>query len=56
MSRAEAGHAVFAAHVLLAGLHIDLVEEMIAGGLSIEEIRQAQGAHARALIDGAWFR
>jgi AcrR family transcriptional regulator len=49
---AKAGDAVFAAHVLLAGLHIDLVEEMIAGGLSIEQIRQAQAAHAKALISG----
>jgi len=50
---AKAGDAVFAAHVLLAGLHIDLVETMIAGGLSIEAIRRAQAAHARALIGGA---
>jgi phosphoribosylanthranilate isomerase len=52
---AEAGDAVFDAHVLLAGLHIDLVEEMIAGGLSLEAIRQAIAAHARAVIDSARF-
>lgn len=45
------GSAVFTAHVLLAGLHIDLVETMIAGGLSIPAIRQAQAAHARAVIE-----
>ncbi len=50
---AKAGDAVFAGHVLLAGLHIDLVEAMIAGGLSLEAIRQAQAAHARAVIDSA---
>jgi phosphoribosylanthranilate isomerase len=52
---AESGAAVFDVHVLHAGLHIDLVEEMIAGGLSLEAIRQAQAAHARAVIDSAWF-
>jgi len=52
---AKAGDAVFEAHVLLAGLHIDLVEVMIAGGLSLEAIRQAQAAHARAMIDSARF-
>ncbi len=46
-----AGDAVFAGHVLLAGLHIDLVETMIAGGLSVKEIRQAQAAHAKAAIE-----
>jgi AcrR family transcriptional regulator len=50
--RARPDDAVFAAHVLLAGLHIDLIEEMIAGGLSVEEIRQAQATHARVLISG----
>jgi hypothetical protein len=50
---AKAANAVFASHVLLAGLHIDLVEEMIAGGLSLEAIRQAQAAHARAVINSA---
>jgi AcrR family transcriptional regulator len=50
---AKAGAAVFAGHALLAGLHIDLVEEMIAGGLSVEAIREAQAAHARAVIDSA---
>ena len=50
---AKAGAAVFAGHVLLAGLHIDLIEEMIAGGLSVEAIREAQAAHARAVIDSA---
>jgi AcrR family transcriptional regulator len=49
---AKAGDAVFAGHVLLAGLHIDLVEEMIAGGLSLEAIREAQAAHVRSMIDG----
>ncbi|RXH55468.1 hypothetical protein GRAN_2325 [Granulicella sibirica] len=42
-----------AAHVLLAGLHTDLVEEMIAERLTIEPIRKAQAAHVRAAIDSA---
>jgi AcrR family transcriptional regulator len=50
---AKAGDAIFAGHALLAGLHIDLVEEMIAGGLSVKAIQQAQAAHARAVIDSA---
>ena len=40
----------YAAHVLLAAMHIDLVEEMIAGGLSFEMIQQAQAQHLEALI------
>jgi hypothetical protein len=40
----------YVAHALLAALHVDLVEEMIAGGLSIEEIRGAQAAHVRLAI------
>jgi phosphoribosylanthranilate isomerase len=50
---AKPAHAIFAAHVLLAGSPIDLVKSMIAGGLSIDTIRQAQAAHARAMIDTA---
>jgi AcrR family transcriptional regulator len=50
---AKASDAVFAGHVLLAGLHIDLVETMIAGGLSVKAIRKAQAAHVKVVIDGA---
>jgi AcrR family transcriptional regulator len=46
----EAGECVFAAHVLLAGVHLDLVESMLAGGLSVKAIRKAQSAHVRSLI------
>ncbi|GGH07697.1 TetR/AcrR family transcriptional regulator [Silvibacterium dinghuense] len=45
--------AGYAAHVLLAAIHIDLVEDMMAGGLSPASIRQAQAAHVRALISNA---
>jgi len=45
--------AGYAAHVLLAALHIDLVEELLATGLSPQAIRRAQAAHARAVIDDA---
>lgn len=47
------GSAGYAAHVLLAAMHIDLVEEMIAGGLSYKSIKQAQAAHLKALIHSA---
>jgi len=43
----------YAAHVLLAALHIDLIEELLANGLSLPAIRRAQAAHARAVIDDA---
>ena len=45
--------AGYAAHVLLAAMHIDLLEEMIAGGLSYEGIKQAQAIHLKALIHSA---
>ncbi len=52
-SAAPGMHAVWAsygAHVLLAALHIDLVEEMLASGLTVGEIRRAQAAHAEAVM------
>jgi len=49
--QALANESVYAAHALLAALHIDLIEEMLAGGLSLPEIRQAQASHARAVVD-----
>ena len=45
------GEAVYTAHALLAALHIDLIEEMLANGLSLEAIRQAQAARVRAVGD-----
>ena len=45
-----AGRSEYAAHVLLAALHIDLVEELLVSGLSLAAIRQAQAAHARSII------
>jgi AcrR family transcriptional regulator len=50
---AMADEAGYAAHVLLAALHIDLIEELLANGLSLQAIRRAQAAHARAVIDDA---
>ncbi len=53
---ADAGHGVttedatYLAHALLAALHIDLVEELLAGGLPLHVIRSAQAAHVRAII------
>jgi AcrR family transcriptional regulator len=46
-----ADDAGYAAHVLLAALHIDLVEELLATGRSPQAIRRAQAALARAVID-----
>ena len=50
---ASAEETGYAAHALLAALHVDLVEEMLASGYSLAAIRDAQAAHVRALIDGA---
>jgi AcrR family transcriptional regulator len=47
----EADDAGYAAHVLLAALHIDLVEELLATGRSPQAIRRAQAALARAVMD-----
>jgi AcrR family transcriptional regulator len=50
---ATAKEAGYAAHVLLAALHIDLIEELLTNGLSLQAIRRAQAAHARAVIEDA---
>jgi AcrR family transcriptional regulator len=52
-SGAAADEAGYSAHVLLGALHIDLIEEMLATGRSSSEIRSAQAALARAVIDDA---
>ncbi len=51
MGQSMAGEALYTAHALLAALHIDLIEEMLASGLSLQAIRHAQAARARAVID-----
>jgi AcrR family transcriptional regulator len=50
MPRATAGDAGYTAHVLLAAIHIDLVEELLAGGRTPEQIRRSQAALAKAVI------
>jgi AcrR family transcriptional regulator len=50
---AKPDEAGYAAHALLAALHIDLIEELLASGLSLQATRAAQAAHARAVIDDA---
>lgn len=45
--------AGYAAHVLLAALDINLIDELLATGRTLQEIRQSQAALARALINGA---
>lgn len=44
--------AEYAAHTLLAALNIDLIDELLNTGLSVDEIRRAQTAHALAVIVG----
>jgi AcrR family transcriptional regulator len=48
-----ADETVYAAHALLAALHIDLIEELLANGVSLQAIRCSQATHARAVIDDA---
>jgi hypothetical protein len=50
-SQSMPGEALYAAHALLAALHIDIIAEMHASGLSLQAIRQAQAARATAVID-----
>ncbi|MFD2418721.1 TetR/AcrR family transcriptional regulator [Amycolatopsis pigmentata] len=45
-----AGDTGYAAHVLLSALRIDLVEELLAGGRSPEDIRRSQATLARAVV------
>ncbi|MCB8877461.1 TetR/AcrR family transcriptional regulator [Acidisoma silvae] len=52
MGRSTASEALYTAHALLAALHIDLIEEMLASGLSLPAIRKEQGARVRTVIDG----
>ncbi|GAP26030.1 TetR family transcriptional regulator [Gluconobacter frateurii NBRC 101659] len=40
------GAALYNAHALLAALHIDLIEDMLANGLSLDTIREAQARRA----------
>jgi AcrR family transcriptional regulator len=48
-----ADDADYTAHALLAALHIDLVDELLAAGRSPDAIRRSQGALVRAVLDGA---
>lgn len=52
MGRTGAPEALYAAHALLAALHVDLVEDMLASGLSLETLRRLQAAQIEATIDG----
>jgi AcrR family transcriptional regulator len=47
---ATAGDAGYAAHVLLAALHVDVVDELLATGHTPEGIRRSQAAFARAVL------
>ncbi|GAA4394732.1 hypothetical protein GCM10023147_27120 [Tsukamurella soli] len=50
---ATADDSGYAAHVLLAALDIDLLEELLGSGRAPEDIRRSQAALALAIIDGA---
>ncbi|TVT61167.1 hypothetical protein FNH05_03595 [Amycolatopsis rhizosphaerae] len=50
MPRATDGDAGYTAHALLAAIHIDLVEELLASGSTSDQIRHSQAAFARAVI------
>lgn len=41
------GHA---AHTLLAGLHIDVLDESLAGGMTVQELEQALRDHVLAML------
>ncbi len=47
---ADADYATYNAHALLSGLHIDLIDEMLMQGLSLETIRKLQTARARNVL------
>ena len=53
MPGTTAGDAGYTAHVLLAAINIDLVEELLASGRTPGQIRRSQAALARAIITGA---
>lgn len=45
--------ASYGAHALLAALHIDLIDELLANGSSLACIREAQADHVRAMVEAA---
>lgn len=45
--------ALYTAHALLAALHIDLIDELLASGLSLEAIRYAQATRVKAATEQA---
>lgn len=47
-----ANDAGYAAHALLATVHIDLIDELLTTGHSVEDIRRAQAAQALAVLGG----
>jgi hypothetical protein len=48
-----ANDAGYVAHALLATLHIDLIDELLTTGRSVEDIRHAQAARGLAVLGGA---
>lgn len=52
-SPTTADDSLYVAHALLASLHIDLIDELLASGLSLQAIRRAQAMRVRAVVDHA---
>ncbi|XBS68772.1 TetR/AcrR family transcriptional regulator [Acerihabitans sp. KWT182] len=48
-----ANETLYAAHALLATLHIDLIETLLMGGMPLQAIRSSQAAHVRTVIHSA---
>lgn len=49
-NQADEDYAIYSAHALLSALHIDLIDEMLAQGLSVETIRRLQAARGKGVI------
>lgn len=47
-----ASEAIYIANMLLAGLHIGLIENMVAGGISFRALRRMQAEHVEAVVSG----
>jgi AcrR family transcriptional regulator len=50
---ADHGYSSYTAHVLLAALRIDLIDELLAAGLTPQQIRSAQATMARRILGPA---
>lgn len=49
-NQVDEDYAIYSAHALLSALHIDLIDQMLAQGLSVETIRRLQAARGKGVI------